>query len=241
MAVLLQHLLFAFLLVIAPVWDYSYMRRLKREPGPAGRIGVYQTLCAWLWIASIVACLVLGFRPLFCITVAAGDAAWFEMLWVRWLLEIVIALFTAAVVLPYAIVMWKKLAGWPRKYASAGALKPMMWFLPATASERRWFAAVSVTAGVCEEVLFRGFLLRYLHVFPWHGSLTAALFVAAVIFGLQHLYQGAVGSVMSGVIGFLLSLLFLLTGNLLAPIVLHAVMDLRMLVILPAGRQTDTS
>ena len=232
-ALLLQHILFVFLLVVAPAWDLHYTSHLKRDPTSARKIGVYQTLCAWLWIASVVALLAVGFRPLFRIDLGAGDAVWLEMRWVRWLLGILIALFAAGVVLPYVTVMWKKLAGQPRKYASAELLKKMMWFLPVTTSERGWFAAVSVTAGICEELLFRGFLLQYLHVSPWKLPLTAALLIAAVIFGLQHLYQGAAGSIMSGLIGLLLSLLFLLTGSLLAPMVLHAVMDLRMLVILP--------
>lgn len=31
--------------------------------------------------------------------------------------------------------------------------------LPRTAAERQWFGAVSVTAGICEEIAYRGFLL----------------------------------------------------------------------------------
>ena len=229
-----QHLLFLFLLVVAPAWDLHYTRRLKRDPSSARKVGVYKTQCAWQWIAAAVAVFAVGFRPIFTITLAPGGDAWLDLAWVHWLLVAVIALFALGVVLPYAVVLWKKVKARPRKYASAEALKPMMWFLPATANERRWFALASVTAGICEELLFRGFLLRYLHIVPWRLPLTAALVVAAVIFALQHLYQGAVGSAVTGVIGLLLSLLFLLTGNLLAPMVLHAVTDLRMLVILPA-------
>lgn len=181
-----------------------------------------------------MACVAIGFRPLFTISLAPGEAPWLEMRWVRQFVIAFIALLAVGAVLPYATVSWKKLNGQARTYASAEALTPMMWFLPATSSERAWFAAVSVTAGICEEILFRGFLLHYLHVFPWHLPLTPVLFIAAAIFGLQHLYQGRAGTVVNSLMGLLVSLLFLLTGSLLAPMVLHAVMDLRMLVILPA-------
>jgi membrane protease YdiL (CAAX protease family) len=40
------------------------------------------------------------------------------------------------------------------------------------------------------------------------------------------------------VIGFLFGALFLLTGNLLLPMVLHALMDLRVLALLPVGFET---
>jgi membrane protease YdiL (CAAX protease family) len=231
---LLQHLLFVFLLVIAPAWDYSYTRRLKRDPSSARKIGVYRTLCAWLWISTAVACVAVGFRPLFTISLAPGEIPWLRIAWVRALVEAILVLFVIGVLLPYATVTWKKLTGRPRTYASAKALEAMAWFLPWTANERRWFAIVSLTAAVCEELLFRGFLLYYLHVFPWHLPLTPVLFIAAAIFGLQHLYQGGAGTVVTSLMGLLVSLLFLLTGSLLAPMVLHAVMDLRMLVILPA-------
>jgi len=234
-ATLLQHLLFVFLLVVAPAWDYSYTRRLKRDPNSRRKIGVYKTLCAWLWISTVVACVATGFRPLFTITLAPGEIAWLQIGWARALMEAAIALFALGGLLPYAIVSWKKLMRRPRTYASAKALEAMMWFLPQTAAERRWFAVVSLTAGICEEVLFRGFLLHYLHVFPWKLPLTPVLLIAAVIFGLQHLYQGIAGTMLTGVMGLLFSLLFLLTGTLLVPMILHALLDLRMLVILPAA------
>jgi membrane protease YdiL (CAAX protease family) len=57
-----------------------------------------------------------------------------------------------------------------------------------------------------------------------------------VIFGFNHLYQSAGGVAGTAIVGFLFGLLFLLTGNLRLSIILHGVMDLRMLAILrPPG------
>jgi Type II CAAX prenyl endopeptidase Rce1-like len=96
------------------------------------------------------------------------------------------------------------------------------------------------TAGVCEETLFRGFLLHYLQVFPWTLNLTLALLISSVIFGFNHLYQGAGGVAGSAIVGFLFGLLFLLTGNLLLPIIFHGVIDLRMLAILRPPTDTPS-
>jgi CAAX protease family protein len=237
---LAQHLLFFFLAVIAPAWDYRDTRRLKQNPSPTGKIRYYKALVAWLWIASMVACLSVGFWPLFTISPAPGDISWlFEHAWVRYLVEGVIALFfTVSILLPVVIVAWKKLRKQPRKYSAADGLKSLSYFLPATWTERRWFAFVCITAGICEETLYRGFLLRYLHIFPWTLGLTMALLVSSVIFGLAHLYAGAGGVTASVFVGFLFGLLFLLTGNLLLPMLLHAMFDLRMLLLLrpPATR-----
>jgi Type II CAAX prenyl endopeptidase Rce1-like len=88
--------------------------------------------------------------------------------------------------------------------------------------------------------LLRGLMLHYLHVFPWTVNLTLALLISSVIFGFNHLYQGAGGVAGTAIVGFLFGLLFLLTGNLLLPIILHGVMDLRMLAILRPPADTPS-
>src|SRR5579872_569921 len=102
--VVLQHLLFLFLLIVAPLWDVRYMSRLKREPSSPHKIGVYKTLCSWLWITSAVACVTVGFRSLFIINLAPGEIAWLQVPWVHVVVVIVIALFVTAGVLPFLLV-----------------------------------------------------------------------------------------------------------------------------------------
>jgi membrane protease YdiL (CAAX protease family) len=232
-ATLVQHLLFLFLLVIAPLWDFYDTRRLKKNPASERKISYYKTLCAWLWIASVVAYSAAGWRPLFTIHPAPSQIPWLlEHAWVFYLVEVAIALFVALTLLPVAIVIRKKIKKEPRKYSSADALKSLDYFFPATWTERRWWVFVCMTAGICEESLFRGFLLHFLHVFPLTLNFTLALLISSAIFGLNHLYGGTSGVVGSAVAGFLFGLLFVLTGNLLLPMLLHAAIDLRMLVVL---------
>ena len=220
---LMQHLLFLFLLVVAPIWDLYDTRKLKLNPSSEKKIRYYKTLCTWLWIASALAVVPIGFRPLFTITSSPGEISWLLLHpRVRYLIEALIATFVIiSVVLPLGTVIWKKLTKRPLKYSSA-ALKSFSYFFPATWTERRWWVFVCITAGVGEETLFRGFMLHYLHVSPWTLNLTLALLISSVIFGFNHLYQGAGGVAGTGIVGVLFGLLFLLTGNLLLPIILHS-------------------
>jgi membrane protease YdiL (CAAX protease family) len=199
-------------------------------------------ICAWLWIASALAIVAIGFRALFTISPLPGEISWLLVHpWVRYLVGALIAIVVViSMVLPVGIVIWKKLTKRPRKYSSAAALKSFSYFFPATWTERRWWVVVSITAGLCEETLFRGFMLHYLHVFPWTLNLTLVLLISSVIFGLNHLYQGAAGVAASAIVGFLFGLLFLLTENLLLPVILHGVMDLRMLAILRPPADTPS-
>jgi membrane protease YdiL (CAAX protease family) len=112
--------------------------------------------------------------------------------------------------------------------------------LPRTAGERRLFTVVGVTAGVCEEWLYRGFFLAVVAALA--GGLPTGLLVvvAAVAFGLAHAYQGPVGILTTGLLGGVMAALYLQTGSLLLPVLLHAAIDLRFLLVpsrvLPAGR-----
>ena len=99
---------------------------------------------------------------------------------------------------------------------------------------------VAITAGICEEIIFRGFLLRYLHVFPWTLNLTLALLISSVIFGFHHLYQGAGGVAGTAIVGVLFGLLFVLTGSLLLPIIFHGAIDLRLLAVLRPPAETPS-
>lgn len=64
------------------------------------------------------------------------------------------------------------------------------FMLPLTGAERIWWIFVSLTAGITEEILYRGFLIHYFFSAPFHGALAVAVIVSCVIFGTGHLYQG---------------------------------------------------
>jgi membrane protease YdiL (CAAX protease family) len=112
--------------------------------------------------------------------------------------------------------------------------------LPRTAGERRLFTVVGVTAGVCEEWLYRGFFLAVVAALAGGAPTVVLVAIAAVAFGLAHAYQGAVGIVTTGLLGGVMALVYLETGSLLLPVLLHAAIDLRFLLVparvLPAGR-----
>jgi membrane protease YdiL (CAAX protease family) len=103
--------------------------------------------------------------------------------------------------------------------------------LPRTPSERRLFTLVGITAGVCEEWLYRGFFLAVVAALAGGATGWVLVVVAAVAFGAAHAYQGIGGIVLTGVLGGVLAALYLSTGSLVLPVLLHAVIDLRFLLV----------
>jgi len=104
---------------------------------------------------------------------------------------------------------------------------------------RRFFVGVALTAGVAEEVLYRGFLLDYLVHRPGALALTPALVLAGLAFGVAHAYQGLLGMVMTGLAGYALAALYVTTGSLLLPVVVHALVDLRVLLVVTRGAASE--
>ncbi len=108
--------------------------------------------------------------------------------------------------------------------------------LPVSSAERSWFAGVSMGAGISEELVFRGFLLYYIAVnLPALGSVEKIL-LASIIFGLCHFYQGWQGVLGTTALGAVFAGLYVATGSLLFPVILHALVDLRILLIFPPQR-----
>lgn len=91
-------------------------------------------------------------------------------------------------------------------------------------------AAISLAAGVGEELLFRGFLQAVL-TDHWPGSvgLVAGLLMASLVFGLCHALCWGYAAV-AALIGLYLGVLFLMTDSLWAPMATHAVYDFCALV-----------
>jgi CAAX protease family protein len=117
-------------------------------------------------------------------------------------------------------------------YRPAGAI---MGLLPATREERTLYAGVAGTAGVVEELLFRGFLMQYaIGVLGW--SWQSAAFASAVAFGVSHLYQGPATAGTAALIGLGFAESYALTASLLVPVLLHIALDLRVLARVGVSR-----
>ncbi|NUS39859.1 MAG: CPBP family intramembrane metalloprotease [Lysobacter sp.] len=94
--------------------------------------------------------------------------------------------------------------------------------LPHTRPELAWFTALSLTAGFCEELVFRGYLVWVFQ--PFIGIWGAAA-VSCVVFALAHSYQGAGGVLKTGLIGTVFMLAVLASGSLIPAIAIHALID----------------
>ncbi|HEX3408003.1 MAG TPA: CPBP family intramembrane glutamic endopeptidase [Caulobacteraceae bacterium] len=109
-----------------------------------------------------------------------------------------------------------------------GDVAPLM---PRNGAETVWTALLSINAGIGEELFFR--LTLPLLIVLVFGHAPAAFVAAALVFGLAHVYQGWIGVLATTVVGFVFTGVYLWSGSLLAPMALHAGLDLLSLVVRP--------
>jgi len=97
--------------------------------------------------------------------------------------------------------------------------------LPKTMAERIIWVFLSLTAGVCEEAAFRGYLLTRIRIFSKAKNWIMPVFVASLAFGSGHAYQGAGGFILITVYGAMFAILFIKTKSLWPCVIAHFLQD----------------
>jgi len=159
-----------------------------------------------------------------------------DWLWAPGIFRPVLYLLVTAYMVAGLLPLFQSLRGdrWRQAYAAATRrnFKDIPQLMPDTAAERAAWVLLSFSAGICEEIACRSFMIRFLHETITGMPLVGALAASSVIFGLAHLYQGVKGVLGTAIGGFALGLLFLLSESLIPSIVLHVLLDLQVAYIL---------
>ncbi len=127
-----------------------------------------------------------------------------------------------AIALPFWLV-WEGAAYAVATLLGPSSAKSVDSLLPHSLLEILLWSATCVTAGICEEMVFRGYLQRQLHALG--GGIAAAVACQGVIFGIFHGYQGWKNVITISVLGILFGLLAAWRKNLRANMIVHAWAD----------------
>lgn len=214
----ITHGVFILMVVVLPIISMSSMRKLKRF-ADFGRLPD-------LTISNIVGALVLW---LCAVGVSltwlhqGGDIQGLGLTTPTtsaWVASIIVVL--AAI----SVIAWSARRIQRHSTFRQGFIDSMEYviaILPRTRRERNSFYLLSITAGICEEIIYRGFIFAYLLSYM---STMSVVIVSSLLFGLAHSYQGFKGIPQTGLVGLALALLYVYTGSIWAPIILHAAIDL---------------
>lgn len=226
---LLLALCAAWLAGVAPWLDLHDTRRLRQRSTSEGRLHFYRKAVCWLWLMALVVAAVTTWSSPWSILPSAPKP-WF-IDWPPLRIGVItgLALYFALALWPGAHTLFVPAA----RLRYLRAFSRLRFVLPVSSRERAWWAGVSVTAGICEEWLYRGFLMAFL-AGRWGGpelGIPGALVISSLVFGLGHIYQGRQGVIATSIGGLIFGLLALVTGNLALPMLLHILVDIQVLAI----------
>lgn len=128
-----------------------------------------------------------------------------------------------AIALPFW-VLWEATGYGVHRILGPSGAKSLDTLLPQTFSEILVWIATSITAGICEEMAFRGYVQRQFQALT--GSVSLAVLGQGIVFGLFHSYQGWENAVVISILGMLFGVLAAWRRNLRANIVVHAWADI---------------
>lgn len=127
----------------------------------------------------------------------------------------------------FFLAAWAALTGLAWLMAQVGLPMPgeIGLLIPTDPFGKVIWVIVSFTAGFCEEVAFRGYLMTRIRILTKGKSWLIPTIVSAVTFGICHAYQGLPGFILISVYGVLFSLLYIRTGRLWPCIIAHFFQD----------------
>lgn len=215
----LDHLLIAVIAVVSPLadwlWVYPALRAATAAGVPGARARFYRMglLTQWGLTACVLALWAAKRRPWSGLSMGSGTGRG-------------AAIGAAIVIGVVALLLAQRRAFLARadrldilhrQVGSALAL------LPHTPAELLGFRGLAITAGICEEILYRGYVFWYVAV--WLGAGWSVL-VSSILFGLAHIYLDGRSAVRAGIVGAIMALVVWATGSLWWAMILHAAVDL---------------
>jgi len=129
-----------------------------------------------------------------------------------------------------AMLLW--IFGWLLRIAALGRNVSM---LPHRGIELTLWIALSVTAGICEETIFRGYLQRQFMALT--KSAPAGILLSAAAFGTAHAYQGFRMVILIGLYGAMFGILAHWRGSVRPGMIAHAWNDSLNGVLVGLSRQ----
>ena len=215
---LVDHLLIVLLFLVQPLFGIYESRRNNarwRAGLPLDRVEFYRhtMIMEWAFLGVLAGVWMLARRPADALGFVAPGGTGFY-----------VGLAVLAALLAYLLFAWHwtRRAGASDKSGQLEKVGKVIRYLPHTRKELRHFYAVSATAGIVEEIVYRGFVFWYLAQFM---PLWAVVVVSSLAFGFGHSYQGPAGAVRCGIVGMLFGLFYIVTGSIWLPIVAHFLLD----------------
>lgn len=187
-------------------WIHAGQARAVANPD---RLAGYARTMLWEWL--MFAFVILGVR--------LSSLPLSTILGTRWH-SIRQVLRDIGIALAFWIVSTLVISIFGSHWSGAAPSRAVEFLLPRGTAEKLVWTALSITAGICEEMLYRGYLQR--QFIAMTNNVSAGVLLAAVTFGAAHAYQGLRGAALIALQGAMLGILAHRRGSVRPGMIAHA-------------------
>ena len=210
-------LIFFVLAVIVPWRGWARMQRLRALPQISSRerIGLYFTAMATQWIVTGA----IAWRAL-----SRGFSLDALGIRAQSLPEVFLIGIAGAALIGVAHWFNLRRVGRTTNPAADRIKELAAKIFPRSGGETLIFCGLAVTAGFCEEFIYRGFVFAAFH--QAHFPAWVVLALSSVLFGLAHAYQGRAGMLGTLILGTVFGCVRMLYDSLVPVVLWHTAIDI---------------
>ncbi|WP_394232162.1 CPBP family intramembrane glutamic endopeptidase [Niallia oryzisoli] len=229
---ILYWLFIVFLITYEPIYGYADFQRfkLKVRSYPLERISYYKKVMLGLWIPSLFIIGLIIFGPITLQDIGLQGITINPAALGKWPTYITLGLAVLYLVSILYYVIGSKISKKIKKNLSDAQKKQLETstfadILPVSKEDKKVWTLVSWTAGITEEIIYRGFLIFALtQLFP-NFTIWLTLVISSVFFGLAHTYQGIGNVIRTTLIGLFFAVLYIGLGSIIPLILFHFLVD----------------
>ncbi|PLT29891.1 CPBP family intramembrane glutamic endopeptidase [Peribacillus deserti] len=208
--------------IIFPIIDHFWDKKIKKDLANHNKMTTYSLVMLYQW----------GMVGIIFLTFKIKEISFKELGLVSTFSNISSFLYFAAGILTATVMLFVVYLAIPfGRKKIIKQFEAIELLIPVGIKQRLVYACVAVTAGFCEEVIYRGFMFHYFKQLDLGLSAMAMAIITSIFFGLAHGYQGWKNVIFTGILGFALARLYISNGSLWVPIILHIIIDIKFAVL----------
>ncbi len=229
--IVIQYILFALtttlLAFVYPISGYYQQKKFVKENSRISnsKISWYKESMLWAWTPTIIIVTVIilcgfelqdiGIRP---INLSAHSLRG----WIVYPSVFIFLIYFGYNIYSIIVLKFSKES---RKHSLKQLPCNLISMLPVTKKEKRVWSYVAVTAGITEEIQYRGYIFFAIPLLFPGISVAIVLAISTFLFGIGHIYQGK-SAIRPTLAGLLFGSLYIVFDSIIPIILLHIVQDL---------------
>lgn len=221
-------ILLIILTVLYPIIGAKEIKKLKKSyhDGDTNRkVKFYRETIFSSWFPLL---LIFSLIPISGITLADIGLKWnridFSYL-SKWIIYPVIGFYLLHLFQNIYYIIVFKTNNKKREKVAKGITDDFNWFLPITSREKHFWNYLSISAGITEEILYRGYFFFALAILFPALNILFILLISTIIFGIGHIYLGK-ELIKSTLLGLIFGIYFIVFDSVIPVIIIHVTQDL---------------